>query len=176
MVKRKNRLFTDALREVKNTFSRFLSILVLSGLAVAFLAGLRAAAPDMEYTADNYFDGSNFMDAYVLSTKFFRSTQRSRSVLALIWGTLFPACSIRTTTWQTISAARLFFSLAMLLSTRRVYPAAFMTFPRLSTRARPLLSRFMVAWTIPIISLFMYGLEKVTVLLSLLWPIKTMTG
>ncbi len=68
MVKRKNRLTTDALREVKNTFSRFLSILVLSGLAVAFLAGLRAAAPDMEYTADNYFDDSHFMDAYVLST------------------------------------------------------------------------------------------------------------
>ncbi len=68
MVKRKNRLFTDAIREVKNTFSRFLSILVLSALAVAFLSGLRAAAPDMEYTADNYFDGSNFMDAYVLST------------------------------------------------------------------------------------------------------------
>ena len=65
---KKNRLTTDALREVKNTFSRFLSILVLSALAVAFLAGLRAAAPDMEYTADNYFDGSNFMDAYVLST------------------------------------------------------------------------------------------------------------
>ncbi len=68
MVKRKNRLFTDAVREIKNTFSRFLSILVLSGLAVAFLAGLRAAAPDMEYTADNYFDESHFMDAYVLST------------------------------------------------------------------------------------------------------------
>ncbi len=69
MVRRKkNRLTTDALREVKNTFSRFLSILVLSGLAVAFLAGLRAAAPDMEYTADNYFDDSHFMDAYVLST------------------------------------------------------------------------------------------------------------
>ena len=68
MVTRKNRLFTDAIREVKNTFSRFLSILVLSALAVAFLAGLRATAPDMEYTADNYFDRTRFMDGYVLST------------------------------------------------------------------------------------------------------------
>ena len=38
MVKRKNRLTTDAVREVKNTFSRFLSILVLSALAAERLA------------------------------------------------------------------------------------------------------------------------------------------
>ncbi len=68
MVRRKNRLTTDAVREVKNTFSRFLSILVLSALAVAFLAGLRATAPDMEYTADNYYDRTHLMDGYVLST------------------------------------------------------------------------------------------------------------
>ncbi|MGN0986071.1 MAG: hypothetical protein ACI4OU_06200, partial [Candidatus Enterenecus sp.] len=68
MVKRKNRLTTDALREVRNTFSRFLSILVLSALAVAFLAGLRATAPDMEYTADNYYDRTHLMDGYAIST------------------------------------------------------------------------------------------------------------
>lgn len=66
--KRKNRLNTDAVREVRATFSRFLSILVLSALAVAFLAGLRTAAPDMEYTADKYYDRTNMMDGYVLST------------------------------------------------------------------------------------------------------------
>ena len=68
MVKRKNRLTTDALREVKNTFSRFLSILVLSALAVAFLAGLRATAPDMKHTADVYYDRTHLMDGYALST------------------------------------------------------------------------------------------------------------
>lgn len=68
MVKRKNRLTTDALREVKNTFSRFLSILVLSALAVAFLSGLRATAPDMKYTADNYYDRTHMMDGYAIST------------------------------------------------------------------------------------------------------------
>ena len=52
MVKRKNRLLTDFIREVRHTYSRFLSILLLSALAVAFLVGLRATAPDMEYTAD----------------------------------------------------------------------------------------------------------------------------
>ena len=68
MVKRKNRLRTDAVREIKHTFSRFLSILVLSALAVAFLSGLRASAPDMQYTADNYYDRTHLMDGYVLST------------------------------------------------------------------------------------------------------------
>ena len=50
--KRKNRLNTDSVREVRNTFSRYLSILVLAALAVAFLSGLRTTAPDMQYTAD----------------------------------------------------------------------------------------------------------------------------
>lgn len=68
MVRRKNRLTTDAVREIRFTFSRFLSILVLSALAVAFLAGLRTTAPDMEYTADTYYDRTHMMDGYVLST------------------------------------------------------------------------------------------------------------
>ena len=68
MVKRKNRLATDGWREIRATASRFLSILVLSALAVAFLAGLRTTAPDMEYTADNYYDRTRLMDGYVLST------------------------------------------------------------------------------------------------------------
>ena len=47
-----SRLLTDAVREVRNTRSRFLSLLVLSALAVCFLAGLRATAPDMKVTGD----------------------------------------------------------------------------------------------------------------------------
>ena len=65
---RRDRLATDAFREIRNTFSRFLSILVLSALAVAFLAGLRTTAPDMQYTADTYYDRTNLMDGYVIST------------------------------------------------------------------------------------------------------------
>ena len=65
---RHNRIITDALREIRNTFSRFLSLLVLSALAVCFLAGLRATAPDMTKSADLYFDQQNLMDLHVLST------------------------------------------------------------------------------------------------------------
>ena len=66
--RKKNRLLTDALREVRNTRSRFFSILILSALAVAFLSGIKITAPDMQYTADNYYDSQNLMDGYVLST------------------------------------------------------------------------------------------------------------
>ena len=68
MVTRKNHLNTDAIREIRGTMNRYLSILVLAALAVAFLSGLRTAAPDMQYTADNYYDRTHLMDGYVLST------------------------------------------------------------------------------------------------------------
>lgn len=63
-----NRLITDALREISKTKSRFLSLLLLSALAVAFLSGLRTTAPVMERTADGYYDHHNLMDIHVLST------------------------------------------------------------------------------------------------------------
>ena len=84
MVTRKNRLTTDAVREVKATFSRFLSILILSALAVAFLAGLRTTAPDMQYTADRYYDETNLMDAYVLSTLGLTEEGLLRAMLATV--------------------------------------------------------------------------------------------
>ena len=68
MVTRKNHLNTDAIREIRGTMNRYLSILVLAALAVAFLSGLRTTAPDMQYTADNYYDRTHLMDGYVLST------------------------------------------------------------------------------------------------------------
>ena len=63
-----SRLLTDALREIKHTRSRFLSLMILSALAVCFLAGLRATAPDMKKSADLYFDQQQLMDLHVLST------------------------------------------------------------------------------------------------------------
>ncbi len=66
--RRKNHLNTDAIREIRGSMNRYLSILVLAALAVAFLSGLRTAAPDMQYTADNYYDRTHLMDGYVLST------------------------------------------------------------------------------------------------------------
>lgn len=63
-----SRLITDALREIHATRSRFLSILVLSALAVCFLAGLRATEPDMKNSADRYLDSLRLMDLRVAAT------------------------------------------------------------------------------------------------------------
>jgi len=63
-----NRLLTDAFREIKNTRSRFISLMVLSALAVCFLAGLRATAPDMKRSADLYLDAQKLMDLRVVGT------------------------------------------------------------------------------------------------------------
>ena len=68
MVK-KNRLLTDALRELWKTRSRFFSLFLLCTLAVAFLSGLRTTSPDMKYTADRYFDDQHLKDVRVLSTQ-----------------------------------------------------------------------------------------------------------
>lgn len=58
----------DFFREIKYTFNRYVSILLIVALGVAFLAGIRAACPDMKLSLDYYLDQSNFMDMRVLST------------------------------------------------------------------------------------------------------------
>lgn len=83
----RNRLLTDALREVRATRSRFLSILLLCALATAFLSGIRNTAPDMHFTADRYFDRMELMDGYVLST--LGLTHEDVQALAAAPGVLF---------------------------------------------------------------------------------------
>jgi len=58
----------DFTREIKNTKSRFISILVLVALAVAFLSGLQATAPDMKLTGHNYLEGQGLADVQIMST------------------------------------------------------------------------------------------------------------
>ena len=58
----------DFFREIRHSLSRFLSILILVALAVAFLSGLKSTAPDMKQTCDHYLDGQQLMDAQILST------------------------------------------------------------------------------------------------------------
>lgn len=58
----------DFFMEIKTSFNRFLSILLIVALGVAFFAGIRATNPDMRLTADHYFDESNLMDIRVLGT------------------------------------------------------------------------------------------------------------
>lgn len=58
----------DFRREVKHSFSRFLSILLISALGVAFFAGIRSASPAMLASADATFDSDNLADIRIIGT------------------------------------------------------------------------------------------------------------
>lgn len=64
----KNALFKDTIKEIKKTYKRFVSILLMAALGVGFFAGVRATSPDMELTIDKYFDNQNVYDINVIST------------------------------------------------------------------------------------------------------------
>ena len=65
---KRNRLLTDAVREILHTKKKFISLLTMNFLAVGFLAGLRMTAPDMKHSLDVYYDEQNLMDLRIVST------------------------------------------------------------------------------------------------------------
>ena len=64
----KKALLKDSVKEIKNTYKRFISILLMAFLGVGFFAGIRATSPDMVDTIDKYYDEQNVYDIQVLST------------------------------------------------------------------------------------------------------------
>lgn len=58
----------DIFREIKISLGRFLSILCIVAIGVAFFAGIKASAPDMKNSADTYFDKYNVQDIQAYST------------------------------------------------------------------------------------------------------------
>ena len=64
----KTALIKDGIKEIKVSYKRFISILLIVLLGVGFFAGLRATSPDMRKTLDIYFDDLNVMDVQVIST------------------------------------------------------------------------------------------------------------
>ena len=61
-------LWKDIWIEIRHSLGRFLSILCIVALGVAFFAGIKASAPDMKQSADIYFDDYNTQDIQVFST------------------------------------------------------------------------------------------------------------
>jgi putative ABC transport system permease protein len=58
----------NLLREIKRTFTKFLSIFAICALGVAFFAGIRAASPDMKEAGDKLYNTYNLSDISVIST------------------------------------------------------------------------------------------------------------
>lgn len=55
-------LFKDALREIRRSFGRFMSIFIIIALGCGFFTGLKATCPDMILTASEYFEQNRLMD------------------------------------------------------------------------------------------------------------------
>ena len=64
----KKALLKDSLKEIKTSYKRFISILLMALLGVGFFAGLRATSPDMIDTLDKYYKDQNVYDIEILST------------------------------------------------------------------------------------------------------------
>ena len=54
--------------EIRKSKSRFISILLIVALGVAFFSGIQASSPDMRYSGDAYYDESSLMDIKVAGT------------------------------------------------------------------------------------------------------------
>ena len=61
-------LHKDSFLQIKHTFKRFCSILLMALLGVGFFAGIKATSPDMKQTLDTYFDDNNIYDIDIMST------------------------------------------------------------------------------------------------------------
>lgn len=64
----KRALFKNSIKEITNTYKRFMSILLMAFLGVGFFAGIRAASPDMLDTIDQYYKEQNVYDIEIIST------------------------------------------------------------------------------------------------------------
>ena len=60
--------FKNIIREIKNSFGRFLAIFAIVAIGVAFFAGITAASSDMQHSSDKYYDDYNYMDIRMVST------------------------------------------------------------------------------------------------------------
>lgn len=68
MVGMKSALWKDIIRDIKKSRGRFLSIMCIVALGVAFFSGVKVSPMVMRNTSDKYFDDNNLMDIRLVST------------------------------------------------------------------------------------------------------------
>ena len=64
----KNKQRLDFLREIRGSWTRYFSIMLIVALGVAFFAGVRSSEPDMKISVDEYYDSVNYYDIRLAST------------------------------------------------------------------------------------------------------------
>ena len=65
---RKNTIWKSAFREIRQSFGRFVAILAIVALGVAFFAGLKVARSAMVKTTETYLEEMQFFDYRLVST------------------------------------------------------------------------------------------------------------
>lgn len=81
---KKKALRKDFYMEIRKSLNRFISIMLIVALGVAFYSGIQSAAPDMRYSGDAYFDEHKLMDLKVIGT--LGLTERDVAALAAVEG------------------------------------------------------------------------------------------
>lgn len=81
----KNAHLKDTFRELWRTRSRFIAIFAIIALGTGFFAGVKVTCPDMQLTADRYFEDYRLMDLRLVSTYGFNreDTEAVRSSAAV---------------------------------------------------------------------------------------------
>ena len=64
----KNRIITLSLREIKKTFKRFVSLLILSYLGVSFFVGLNSASKSFKTSVNEYLKDNYSYDIKIVSS------------------------------------------------------------------------------------------------------------
>ncbi len=64
----KNRIITLSLREIKKTFKRFVSLLILSCLGVSFFVGLNSASKSFKTSVNKYLKDNYSYDIKIVSS------------------------------------------------------------------------------------------------------------
>ncbi|MCM1298163.1 MAG: FtsX-like permease family protein [Firmicutes bacterium] len=63
-----NAYFKSVVREIKNSFARYMAIFIITALGVGFFAGLRACRPALTDTAGEYFEDQKLYDFRLMSS------------------------------------------------------------------------------------------------------------
>ncbi|MBG9981637.1 FtsX-like permease family protein [Aerococcaceae bacterium DSM 111020] len=64
----KSAIWKDNFREIKDSFARFFSLLIIIMLGVSFFVGIKAAGPSMLKTADAYYQVNQLPDGQIVGT------------------------------------------------------------------------------------------------------------
>lgn len=75
----------DFYMEIRKSLGRFLSILFIVALGVAFFSGIRASEPSMRITGDRYFDQEELMDIHWLDMLEYTQKQENFSLASYIF-------------------------------------------------------------------------------------------